>query len=371
MKIFTKIVFTVLSFLALADLYGQDPTFSQFDANQLYYNPAYAGYKLDGRVEMIYRNLWPNVRGESFPGPLSTYSAFGDAYFNIHNRFSGGAGAFAMQDVEGEGFLTTTSAGIMYSQHMPHIKGKNDRQDRFNIYIGFKAYYNHIHVDWSRFVFSDQLNANYGITGPSSFTQNSISNRDYFDFDYGVLIRNNYKARGKWYNEIGFAMAHVLAPTIAITGSNSDQDRLPRKYTLTYRGNVAVQGDNFFIGPTILMESQAKFFEANAGMDVYFKLGNKHETIPLSLGIYDRFSFIVRNSETGQEKINTSAIVVAVTHRGNLPTGMNPLGYSVGFSVDFPYMGLGMQTAGAYEVTMGLQIPYKKSNKMKCPFEAF
>jgi len=371
MNIFTKVLFTVSSCLAVAGLYAQDPTFSQFDANQLYYNPAYAGYKLDGRVEMSYRNLWPNVRGASFPGPLSTYSVTGDAYFNIQNRFSGGAGAFAMQDVEGEGLLTTTSAGIMYSQHMPHIRTKNDRQDRFNIYIGFKAYYNYIHIDWSKFVFSDQLNANYGITGPSAFNQNALSSRSYFDFDYGILIRNNYKARGKWYNELGFAMAHVLAPVIAITGSNADQDRLPRKYVATYRGNIALQGDNFYIGPTVLFENQNKFYEINAGMDVYFKMGSKQETIPLSLGIYNRFSFILKDEETGQEKINTSAIIVAVTHRGNIPAGLNPLGYSVGFSVDFPYMGLGMQTAGAYEITLGLQIPYKKSNKMKCPFEAF
>jgi type IX secretion system PorP/SprF family membrane protein len=311
------------------------------------------------------------VRGESFPGPLSTYSATGDAYFNIQDRFSGGVGAFAMQDVEGEGLLTTTSAGIIYSQHMPHIRARNDRQDRFNIYMGFKAYFNQIHIDWSKFVFSDQLNANYGITGPSSFTQNTISSRDYFDFDYGVLIRNNYKARGKWYNEIGFAMAHVLAPTIAITGSNSDADRLPRKYTATYRSTITLQDDKFYIGPTILFENQAKFYEVNAGMDVYFKLGRKNETIPLSVGIYNRFSFILKNSETGDEKINTSALIVALTHRGNIPTGRNPLGYSVGFSVDFPYMGLGMQTAGAYEINLGLTIPYRKSNKIKCPFEAF
>lgn len=352
-------------------LTAQDPTFSQFDANQLYYNPAYAGYKLGFRGEMSYRNLWPNVPGESFPGPLSTYTASCDAYFNIHDRFTGGAGAFAMQDVQGEGFLTTSTVGVVYSQHMPHIRARNDRSDRFNFYLGFKAYYNHIHIDWSRLVFSDQLSAAYGITGPSSFNQTAISGKSYMDLDYGILMRNNYRALDKWYNELGFAMAHVLAPTISLTGSTLDQARLPRKYTFTWRSNIALMDNNFYFGPSILLENQAKFYEVNAGGEFYMKMHSKQETIPLSIGLYDRFSFIVRNSETGQEKINTSAIILSITHRGTFINGRDALAYSIGFSVDFPYMGLGMQTAGAYEINLGILLPYKKGNVMKCPFSSF
>jgi len=367
----TKIFLLLLFSLWLIGLRAQDPTFSQFDANQLYYNPAYAGYKQEARVEISYRNLWPNVPGKDVPGPLSTYSAAGDAFISVQNKFNAGAGGFVMQDVEGQGFLTTSSAGIFYSQHMPHIRSRSDRMDRFNVYFGVKVYYNDIHVDWSRFVFSDQLNANYGITGPSSFNQTSLSNRSYMDFDYGVLIRNNFRAQGKWYNELGFSMAHVLEPSISLTGANSDASRLPRKYVATYRGTVSLSDDNFFIGPTVLFENQAKFYEVNGGVDFYFKMKSKHESIPLSIGLYDRFSFITKNSETGEQKINTSAIILAITHRGNFVTGRNTLGYSIGASVDFPYGGLGMQTAGAYEINLGLMIPYKRSNTIKCPFEAF
>jgi len=321
---------------------------------------------------MTYRNLWPNVPGKEFPGPLSTYSATGDAYFNIQNKFMGGAGAYVMQDVEGQGYLTTTSAGVFYSQHMPSIRAFRDDKNqpaRFDIYAGFKVYYNHIHIDWSRFVFSDQLNPNYGITGPSSFNQDHLSQRDYFDFDFGVLVRNNFQAKGRWINEIGFAMAHILTPVISITGSNSDITRLPRKYTITYRANIAITENRFYIGPTIMFENQYKFYETLAGLDFYFRMSRKFETVPLSIGIYDRFSEIVKNQVTGQPKVNTSALIVSVTHKGNIPNGRNPLGYSVGFSVDFPYMGLGMQTAGAYEITLGLLIPYKKQDVLKCFFE--
>lgn len=373
MKISTKHLILAITLLLSLGLFGQDPTFSQFDPNQLYYNPAYAGYKKEARIELTYRSLWPNVPGETFPmGPLATYSVTGDAYFNIQNKFMGGAGAFAMNDVEGQGYLTTTSAGVFYSQHMPGIRARNDdrRQPaRFDVYAGFKVYYNHIHIDWNRFVFSDQLNPVYGITGPSSFSQNTLSNRDYFDFDFGVLVRNNFQGKGKWINEVGFAMAHVLSPNISITGSQSDATRLPRKYVGTYRANIELSDNKFYIGPTILFENQAKFYETTAGIDFYMRLNKKFESIPLSIGIYNRFSEVLKNTETGQGKINTSAIVLALTHKGNIVNGKYPLGYSAGFSVDFPYMGLGMQTAGAYELTLGLAIPYQRSDVMKCFYE--
>ena len=369
MRISPKYTMLVAVCIWAVGAFAQDPTFSQYDANQLYYNPAYAGYKENARIGLTYRNLWPNVPGKTFPGPLSTYSATGDAFFNIQNKFMGGAGAYVMQDVEGQGYLTTTSAGVMYSQHLPSIRAQRDDKrvpGRFDIYAGFKVYYNHIHIDWSRFVFSDQLNAVYGITGPSSFNQDAISQRSFFDFDFGVLVRNNFRAKGRWINELGFAMGHVLSPNLSITGSNSDITRLPRKYTATYRAVVALTDEKFYIGPTILFESQGKFIETNTGIDFYFKMGRKSETVPLSIGISNRFSEILKNTETGKNKVNTSALIVAVTHKGVIPNGLYPVSYSIGLSVDFPYMGLGMQTAGAYELTLGCMIPYKHNDVMKC-----
>lgn len=365
-----KIYGIAVLMMAAVCVFAQDPTFSQFDANQLYYNPAYAGYKEEGRITATYRNLWPNVPGETFPGPLATYSLMGDAYVSIQG-FNAGIGGFVMQDVEGQGYLTTTTAGVMYSQHMPHLRRRGDMADRFDLYLGFKAYYSNLHIDWSRFVFSDQLDPNYGIIGPSSFTQTTVSSRSYFDFDFGGVIRNNFKGQGRWYNEIGFAMAHVLAPVIAITGSNADDARLPRKYTATYRSTVSVMDDNFFVGPSVLFENQAKFYEMNAGVDFYMKFKNRRDAIPLSIGIYNRFTVVFSFTQTGQTKINTSAIILSIAHHGYFAGGRNSLGYSVGFSVDLPYMGLGMQTAGAYEATFGITIPYTKSNKLKCPFQAF
>ena len=46
------------------DLKAQDPQFTQFYANPLYLNPAFAGTARCPRICMNYRNQWPNLSFE-------------------------------------------------------------------------------------------------------------------------------------------------------------------------------------------------------------------------------------------------------------------------------------------------------------------
>ncbi len=55
---------------------AQDPQFTQFYANPIYLNPAFAGSNGCPRLAMNYRNEWPNLTGN-----YVTYSASYDQYF--------------------------------------------------------------------------------------------------------------------------------------------------------------------------------------------------------------------------------------------------------------------------------------------------
>ena len=59
LKTFVAIIGVFLSTTALA----QDPEFSQFYANPLYLNPAFAGSNNCPRVALNYRNQWPGLSG--------------------------------------------------------------------------------------------------------------------------------------------------------------------------------------------------------------------------------------------------------------------------------------------------------------------
>ena len=344
--------------------YAQDPTYSQYNFNQLYYNPAYTGYHYGYQLQATYRTLWPNTGGKAFPGPLSTYHAWFDGFVNIRKVFHAGIGAFAMQDVEGYGSLTTSSFGISYAQHLPKIGFKTDANPRIRLSVGFKAYFNSVFIDWDKLVFTDQLSKDFGILGLSAFGQQGTIRRNYFDLDAGILLQNNFMGKDKWYNELGFSIGHVLAPSISLTGSTEDRTRLPRKFIGSYRSTIGMARGKLFTGPTILFENQRDFFALNAGIDFFIKPQPRSTVIPLSISIMNRLTVI-------QNKINTSSFIVGISHKGKLGNRSDAPIYFIGFAADFPYMGLGMQTAGAYELSIGIIIPRRGSVAIPCPFGAF
>lgn len=343
---------------------AQDPTFSNFNLNQLYYNPAYTGYHHGYQLSGAYRTLWPNVRGKVFPGPISTYHATFDGFLNFRNLAYAGVGAFAMQDIEGEGHLKTSSFGVMYSQIISKFSKKKVTNPAFQISLGVRAYFNTISIDWDNLVFTDQLNIDYGIQGSSAIDNSGITNKNYWDFDIGLLALNNFRGQNKWYNEVGFSMAHIIRPSIALSGSKNDAVTLPEKIVVSYRSSIATLSNKFFIGPTILFEKQKRFYTLNTGLNFYIKPKASMAVIPLNFSIMNRFWIRPGN-------VNTYAAILAFSHKGTFGSKSNII-YSLGFAVDLPYMGLGMQTAGAYELSLGLIFPQRGNNGFStCPMGTF
>ena len=78
--------------------YSQDPSFSQFFANRLYLNPAWAGVgDKDRRLFLNYRNQWPGID--------NAYVTFGVTYDQFMSQMHGGFGIRVMNDVQGNGAI--------------------------------------------------------------------------------------------------------------------------------------------------------------------------------------------------------------------------------------------------------------------------
>ena len=88
-RIYITAIIAILGFTA----YGQDPQFTQFYANPLYLNPAFAGSYGCPRFNMNYRNEWPSLSSN-----YVTYSVSYDQYFK---NISGGIGVIATHDQQG------------------------------------------------------------------------------------------------------------------------------------------------------------------------------------------------------------------------------------------------------------------------------
>ncbi len=57
------VIVLALFTVGMGDLFAQDPEFTQFYANPLYLNPAFAGTARCPRICLNYRNQWPGITG--------------------------------------------------------------------------------------------------------------------------------------------------------------------------------------------------------------------------------------------------------------------------------------------------------------------
>ena len=92
----------VMLVLILSSVDAQDPAFSQFYANKLYLNPAFAGSQEGLTLSTAYRNQWSYV-----PGGFNTYAVSAD----IQEPYINSAFGFLASNV-----LTNESMSLVLSQ---------------------------------------------------------------------------------------------------------------------------------------------------------------------------------------------------------------------------------------------------------------
>lgn len=228
---------------------AQDVGFSQFYANRLYLNPAFAGSEYVPVVGISYRNQWPQNNR-----PFVTYSASYDQFVDV---VKGGLGVLVLQDNQGQGAIKTTMASGMYSYSV-------DINRDFSINLGLKATFIQRQMEWNNFVFSDMIDPLYGVIYPTREIQPNELTKSYWDFSTGMIV--NYK---NLY--FGGVIDHMAEPNEAF---NTDRNVaiLPRKYTFHAGANIPVgfsrglMKSSYSISPNILYQRQRDFEQINYGL---------------------------------------------------------------------------------------------------------
>ena len=242
-------------------LNAQDAHFSQFINNPLYYNPAYAGLENGLNINLSYRRLWPKV-----PGRLENYFVSLNKSLWIMPGF-GGLGLIASSDVEGEGNLRTTSVSIP-------ISSKIQLSESWIIQVAIMASYTNINIDWSQFVFGDQLNPIQGAIYSTSFIPPDINSKNIFDLGTGGFVKyeSNPGQGTLKFNRIariGFSAFHVNHPNLSFTGQDAF---LPVKYVIFGDFTFPLTQDFYRrritqISPGVLFEYQKPMYSYMAGIN--------------------------------------------------------------------------------------------------------
>ena len=153
--------------------WSQDPSFSQFYAKRIYLNPAFTG--LDGGVAVsgAARLQWLAVdKG------FKTYNAAVETQLPFWRV---GLGLHLLHNQEGHAALNTTQAGVTFSYTIPGEKN--------NLHFGFEGRVTQKSIDWSKLVFSDQLDPVYGVVNPTAATP-VMDQITFGDLDFGIVWRN-------------------------------------------------------------------------------------------------------------------------------------------------------------------------------------
>ena len=229
--------------------HAQDLEFTQFYANPVYLNPAFAGTHSCPRVAMNYRNQWPSLSGSY----VSYAAAFDDYYKNI----SGGFGVLAVHDVQAQ-TINSSQLGVMYSYHLRMGR-------KWTMLFGAKANYWMKFLDWDKLTFGDMIDPRRGFIYATGDVPRGGS-RGFFDATVGTVIFN------KNFN-VGFVAHHLNRPNESMIVGES---RLPMRFTGHMSANIPLGGRSQYknvttIMPSVIYSYQNGFQQLNLG--TYVKYG--------------------------------------------------------------------------------------------------
>jgi type IX secretion system PorP/SprF family membrane protein len=324
-------VFSLL-LLTVSKITAQDAHFSQFYANPLYLNPAFAGTNLGPRIALNFRDQWV-----SMPSTYMTYTASYDQHFD---KLSGGIGVILMGDREGQGVINTYSASFMYSFRLKLHK-------KFQMRFALQAGYLQKSLDWDKLTFGDMIDAKYGFVYGTAEQRPS---------DEDLVARNLDVAAGfVGYTEwlyFGMAVHHFTNP---YQGFVTQTTRIPVRWTghlgayfdLKRKSKIERSFGDISISPNIIYQHQKTFNYLNTGFYMNF--------YPFTVGVWLRNGFV---------KMETVDALIFMC-------GVQWDFFKLGYSYDITLGKNAGLTGGSHEVSLQILLanPEKRARikDLKCP----
>jgi len=226
-------------------LKAQDTYYSQFFANKLDLNPAFAGSQYYHRVIINYRNQWANLGN-----PYVTYSLSYDRYLNGF----GGVGIQLMQDRQADGAQVTTAIKAIYSYM---LKVNQNSAIRFALAGSFMKN----QLDISRLTFPDMIDPDSGVSGTHNNTYDpTVTTMDDVDVSIGLLAHTgNYT--------FGFSAQHLAKPSISFT----KYSEIPYKFVAHFGAEFPITTNGLHpvhlnVSPLFMFQKQGDNMQMNYGL---------------------------------------------------------------------------------------------------------
>ena len=336
MKKYNKITLILLLVaMGMQGVNAQDVGFSQFFANPVYLNPAFAGSKVAPRISMTHRSQWP--------GLVTAFTSSSVSYDQYIPDLHGGIGVIFMNDAMGDHkMLKTNMFGGMYSFRF------RVHEDIY-INLALQASVVFMNLNWSTDMhdgsmrWPDQIDPYCGWVNVTSATPPDRPQVVYPDFAAGTMIYGP-----AWY--AGFAAHHLSQPSQGFYS----EDRVPIKFTANAGGLINLAEERRrqsplglgvpVISPNLIYQYQGGFH--------YFNYGLYLDWMPFIVGAWYRH---------GLENPDAFIFMVGAQHDH----------FKIGYSYDVTVSELSNSVLGAHEITVGILLPVPeqkhKVKAIRCP----
>ncbi len=261
MKKITTVILVCLMAGTTLRLLGQDPNYTQFLNNPVYYNPAYTGLYEGIRARLSFRDQWPalpyDFKAYHFEAELGDRSLPG----------SGGLGLFFNTDNEGIGFIKNINLGLSLAVRIPFSALSVGQ-------VGIKVSWLQKSVNWSDFTFSDALSERYGNVYQTGFIHPEQNVRNMPDFGVGGIVQFGNEP-GSYTGTAGFSVDHLFEPDQSFL--QTAKAPLPRKWVghadmVILAGSSSGMGkignDALRINPGVIYQNQGGLNSLQVGLNL-------------------------------------------------------------------------------------------------------
>ena len=264
------------------------------------------------------------------PGKLRTINIAAD--MNVQ-KLNSGLGIIALNDVAGSANYSNTYVGLLYSYNIRFSR-------RVYLRPGLGVYYNQRSLDYTKLIFSSQLDADSDV---QPVLPEDFHNTDYFDGSVSMLL----SLRNSWF---GVCTDHLLRPNVALT---SYDYKYPVK--LTIFGGTRLYKLERLISikrQTVTITASYRHQGATDQVDV----GLYWSYAPIVLGIWYRDLPLIKDYS------RRDALSILL--------GYNYKDINIGYSYDFTISRLVTSTGGAHEISMQYRFDIERKHRFKpipCP----
>ncbi|MVM38364.1 type IX secretion system membrane protein PorP/SprF [Spirosoma sp. HMF3257] len=326
-----KLILTLLlGSLGISTVRAQDPQFSQFYANPLYHNPAFAGNSGSSRLILNYRNQWPAL-GTNY----QTMAASFDTYLEADRGPVGlGWGVQAIYDQQANYWRTNTVNAIL----APDVTLFHDSNRTWRLTGSAQVSFTSGRYNPAGLTFVDQFSAN-GLTSLTSSDPLSVAgiSHNFLDFSTGALLESQPDERDQASFWIGSTLHHIGK---SLRREDWVGQRFGAQFGIRFPMNLSV-GEHGLGNEA--SRDKSITFTANyrqQGADRQLDAGLNATYSPLMIGVWYRNIPFRRYNQTSQRDALIGLLALQLER------------FMVQYSYDVTISSLSWASGGAHELTI-------------------